>query len=68
MSMTLTLVANNTACETSKKVEKDKNDEVLKEDIPDETFQENNDKLDMHITNPGHEFNDKEILDKNADA
>lgn len=24
--------------------------------------------LELNIKNPGHEFNDKEILDKNADA
>lgn len=34
----------------------------------DETIQEHDTELELHITKPGHEFNDKEILDKNADA
>jgi hypothetical protein len=34
----------------------------------DKTIQTQNDELELHITQPGHEFNDKEILDKNADA
>jgi hypothetical protein len=33
-----------------------------------EVYQQQNDALDLHIKTHPHPFNDKEILDKNADA
>lgn len=44
------------------------NDPELNSESSDKTIQQQNDELELHITKPGHEFNDKEILDKNADA
>ncbi|MFD1123387.1 hypothetical protein ACFQ2T_12775 [Methylophilus flavus] len=45
-----------------------KNDPCGKTKSSVETIQEQGSELELHITKPGHEFNDKEILDKNADA
>ncbi|WP_018986878.1 hypothetical protein [Methylophilus methylotrophus] len=49
--------------------------EVISENLPaseseegQEVYQQQNDALDLHIKTHPHPFNDKEILDKNADA